>query len=100
MAHPKGTKTRKAKKNPIKPGQTQGEFEITSYGLPDIRKAEIEPKFVLSVDHFVIREDMGKAIKIEEEIIYHTKTIGPTAPPANFVPLDFLAYLIDLKHQG
>lgn len=26
--------------------------------------------------------------------------MGPVAPPVNFVPLDFLTYLIDLKHQA
>lgn len=28
------------------------------------------------------------------------KTIGPTAPPADFKPIEFLNYVIDLKHQA
>lgn len=28
------------------------------------------------------------------------KTIGPTVPPLIFISLDFLSYLIDLKHQA
>jgi hypothetical protein len=28
------------------------------------------------------------------------KTIGPTAPPADFKPVDFLNYVINLKHQS
>jgi hypothetical protein len=57
---------------------------IDPRGLPE----DIVPKTVEESKAF------DKAISI------FGKTIGPTAPPANFIPLDFLAYLIDLKHQA
>jgi hypothetical protein len=33
-------------------------------------------------------------------IAWHGKTVGPKAPPANFVPGDFLNYIISLKQQS
>jgi len=87
-------------------GQSLSGFALTSHGLPGLRKFRIDPKFLLQVDEAMIKteEDIEKALehqsKIESQIAVRGTTVGPTAPPANFVTLDFLSYLIDLKHQA
>ncbi|MFZ3073102.1 MAG: hypothetical protein WA162_07645 [Thermodesulfobacteriota bacterium] len=37
---------------------------------------------------------------VYSSIAYHGKTIGPTAPPANFIPVVFINYIISLKHEA
>ncbi|HLB02530.1 MAG TPA: hypothetical protein VJM77_05295 [Nitrospiria bacterium] len=90
------------------PGQSVSGYQITSRGLPGIRTFTAEPH--LEYDHLPIvppnetDEDLERykkdlaALKASESA--KGKTIGPTAPPANFVALDFLSYLVDLKHQS
>lgn len=88
----------------MKPGEEQGGFSFASEGLPGIVTAyfEGEPRV------FTIWKD-EPPLEIEAELDKFTifpmgavqrKTVGPVAPPAHFIPLDFLAYLIDLKHQA
>ncbi|MGH7274434.1 MAG: hypothetical protein ACREIQ_08265 [Nitrospiria bacterium] len=84
----------------IGPGQSLVGFEIISHGLPGMRVYEVKPDFVLSVEGFATKEDIEKSKAIKDQITFHGKTIGPTAPPAQFVALDLLSYLIDLKHQA
>lgn len=84
----------------IMPGHSLKGFEAVSEGLPGIRSFEVKPAFTLVVEGFVTKEDIEKSMAIKEQIKFRGKTIGPTAPPANFVLLDFLNYLIDLKHQA
>ena len=84
----------------IMPGQGSQEFELVSQGLPGIRLFEVKPFFILSLAGSIGPEDIKKADAIQKQITFHGTTVGPAAPPAQFVPLDFLTYLIDLKHQA
>lgn len=82
----------------IHPGKSLSGFAITSHGLPGIRSIIIEPKFKQTP----VPDGQGDAERldaIEKAITVTLKTLGPTAPPLNFTSLDFLSYLVDLKHQ-
>ncbi len=83
----------------ILPGQTLEGFQLTSYGLPGIRATEIQPGIDYDnlPDEF---EDPEKARELRDSLIFSTKTVGPKAPPKNFVPLEFLNYLITLLHDS
>lgn len=87
------------KKYRIMPGQSLDSFVIISRGIPFIRDVSIKPAWVLVVED-VTEEDIKKSEEIEKQITFKGKTIGPTAPPSDFKPLDFLNYIIDLKHQS
>lgn len=83
----------------ILPGQTLEGFQITSYGLPGVRVTEIQP----GIDWDNVPDEFASPVKARElrdSLIFSTKTVGPTAPPATFVPLEFLNYLITLLHDS
>ncbi|MBI5746985.1 MAG: hypothetical protein HZA13_08275 [Nitrospirae bacterium] len=93
----------------IMPGDTLSGLIMTTYGLPGIRDFRIDPKYIAEDEDLMKMFDLSKITEGEgtellftfyENISFKGKTIGPTAPPANFVALDFLSYLIDLKHQA
>lgn len=78
---------------------------LYSYGLPGIRKFTLNPFFIPvqgrdfpsnwspgQFQHWIMTD--GQAIN------FTGMTIGPYAPPANFVPVDFLNYIISLKQQA
>jgi len=94
-----------SERNLILPGQTQGGFVLTSYGLPGIRDTIVEPDYVVDMEDVpgeVFEEDRLKEYieGIEESIAYKGKTLGPTAPPADFKPFEFLDYIISMKHEA
>ncbi len=64
----------------IKPGMSQGGFELTSYGLPAIRDVWFKPKWVFMVaDHDAVTEaDREAAGQIEQDIKYQTVVLGPS----------------------
>lgn len=87
----------------IKPSETASGFIFrTSYGLPGVIDYYAEGNVPLP----------RCEEELEEDIIpgYHDltpygpgvvgKTIGPTAPPADFKPLDFLNSIINMKHEA
>lgn len=87
----------------IKPSETLSGFMFhTSFGLPGIVDFYVEgdaplPKCPegMAVDFIPGYHDLttyGPGIM--------GKIIGPTAPPADFKPLEFLNYIINLKHQA
>ncbi len=84
----------------IKPGGALDGFIIKSRGIPTIREISIKPWWVYVAEGYVSEEDEEKARRIEEEITYHGKTVGPTAPPEELVPVDFLQQIIGLKHEA
>lgn len=88
------------KTNRIMSGYSLDGFKLISRGIPSIRDVAIHPKWVLVVEGYVSEEDEEKARHIEEEITFRTKTIGPTAPPEELVPADFLQNIIDMKHEA
>ncbi len=88
------------KKYRIMPGQTLTGYVLISRGLPSIRNISVRPKWVLVVEGSVSEEDLEKSKRIEKEITFTGKTIGPTAPPTDFQPTAFLDYLVSLKHEA
>lgn len=64
----------------IKPGMSQGGFELTSYGLPSIRDVWFRPEWVFMVaDHDAVTlADREAAGQIEQNIKYQTVTLGPS----------------------
>jgi len=89
-----------SERNLILPNQTLEGFVATSYGLPSIREATLQPV----IDYDNLPEEYYGNIELtkqlQDSLTYHTKTIGPTAPPADFKPLDFLDYIISMKHEA
>lgn len=84
----------------IMPGQTLGGFTITSYGLPGIRDGMVEP----DIDYDNLPDEYWGNVELtkqlQDSLVYHIKTIGPTAPPADFKPADFLTSIINMKHDA
>ncbi len=81
----------------LKPGETLSGFTMTSRGLPGLRDFRIEPELIPPPEGEITREQIKE---VKDKVAFKGKTLSPTAPPANFVALDFLTYLIDLKHQA
>jgi hypothetical protein len=72
---------------------------LTSPGLPGIRSTELEP----GIDYENLPEEYSeeaKARQLRDRLIFTTVSVGPKAPPKDFVPLEFLNYLISLLHQS
>jgi hypothetical protein len=101
--------------NYIHPGEAKGGFQLTSYGLPGIRTAKIFAKTdILTAMENAFREafattpyeqmtfDQIRAINksVVNQTAIPVMTIGPTAPPQNFVPLEFVSYIIDLRQKA
>lgn len=84
----------------VAPGRNQDGYQLVSYGLPGIRKAEIQRAIDFDSLPDEYYDDPDLAIALQENLVFHTKTVGPKAPPATFVPLDFLDYLIALLHDS
>jgi hypothetical protein len=86
----------------MKPSTTTYGFLFqTSYGLPGIVDFYVEGESIarcpegMAVDFIPGYDDItpyGPGIV--------GKTVGPTAPPADFKPLDFLDYIISMKHEA
>lgn len=64
----------------IVPGTSLGGFQMISYGVPTIRKAQIIPLWMHIVDdHDAVPDaDRIEAGKIEQNIIFNTLTLGPS----------------------
>jgi hypothetical protein len=89
----------------IRPGETLGDFIIMSKGIPGIRRCIVSPRF--DVDElFPDIEDTTRTLtiaqmdSIREAVNFRGWTIGPTAPPLNFVPVIWIDTLISYKHQA
>lgn len=83
----------------ILPGRALEGFQLSSYGLPGIRMVRILP----DIDWDNVPEEFSdpeKARELRDGLIYGTKTVGPQAPPQDFVPIEFLNYLISLLHDS
>lgn len=85
-------------KSAILPDQRLGEFQITSYGLPGIRDFRIEPDLIPPSEESDITIEQIQ--EVEDKAAFKGKTLGPTAPPADFKPLDFLDHIISMKHEA
>src|SRR3990172_12819797 len=106
------SKTR-GKPSGIPPNSREGGFFFKSKGLPSIvdifffgerRKRFSGPSPTYDPDE--IHESFAKVFEslksqhpLTKEIVTR-KTVGPKAPPTPFVPIDFLNYIISLKHES
>ena len=94
----------KAAQYRISPGQSLSGFQISTRGLPGIKNFKIEPKLIPPSAGDT--EESGEPVSLEEyqavedKVAFKGKTIGPTAPPADFKPIPFLDYIISLKHEA
>ncbi len=84
----------------VPPGASKEGYQLTSPGLPGLRAAEIQRAIDFDALPEEYYEDADLAIELQDRLVFHTKTVGPKAPPATFVPLDFLDYLIALLHDS
>jgi hypothetical protein len=88
------------KANFIGPDNSLSGFVLMSRGIPSIRDVSVQPHWILVVDGYVSDEDIEESKRIEEEITFKGKTIGPTAPPVDLKPVDFLDNIIEMKHEA
>ena len=75
----------------ILPGQTLSGFALIGPGMPMIRKMEVSPKWTYVVPdvHVTDLVEEAKAAEVEEAIIFHTFTLGPSAQtPGTFAHWD------------
>jgi hypothetical protein len=84
----------------ILPGHTLQGFQLTSYGLPGIRATEILPDIDIENLPEEFDENPEAIRQLRQSLTFHTKTVAPKAPPATFVPIEFLNYLITLVHDS
>lgn len=93
----------------VVPGQKFEGFTLCSKGLPTIRAFKITPKIDKEAlypnvdeigDESKIAQIIDQMKQDEENAKYKGKTIGPTAPPADFKPVDFLNSIINMKHEA
>ena len=87
------------------PGETRDSLILMSKALTGIRAFEVQPNFNI-YEFFPNIEDTTANMSIEqmdsirEVVNYHGWTIGPTAPPINFIPSVWIDTLISYKHQS
>jgi hypothetical protein len=95
----------------IAPGKELAGFIMTSYGLPAIKIYKAEPHYIgddKDLDKFIKGLSEAERLKYAGEYIqafydsiaWKGMTIGPTAPSSDFKPLDFINYIINMKHEA
>jgi hypothetical protein len=99
----------------LEPGATIDSIVMTSHGIPALRSFVISPSYNPklpyeitlanedSIRRFIpepTEEEEAAFQRLLDSIKVRGVTIGPTAPPANFIPLFFLDTLISYKHQA
>jgi hypothetical protein len=93
----------------LKPGMSAAGFRLQSRGIPTIRDFSAEPSFDIG-EYYPDVEELSsdeEVVKVQEQVNKDTKainytgrTIGPTAPPANFKPIEFLDYIVSLRKDA
>jgi hypothetical protein len=90
--------------NAILPGQSLAGFEIMSKGLPSIRRCIVSPFFdfdsLFSEERFPSEKDIPNTDSIQNAVRFYGWTVGPTAPPIDFVPLAWLDTLSSYTTQS
>ncbi len=90
----------------IRQGQQVTGYVLSSRGIPGIKKFVAIPQFEVndyypSADEVSNPDSLAEKIDADREAIkFRGMTIGPIAPPANFVATVFLDTLISYKHQA
>lgn len=87
----------------VKPGDSLSGFLMMSRGLPGIRQFTASPRFDPTQylpdpdeypDSAVNVDSLGRTLN------YYGWTVGPTAPPENFIASSFIDTLVSYKHQA
>lgn len=93
----------------IMPSTTLTGLSMTTYGLPTIQDFKVHTKYIAEKEDILRMGISEKEFILNawkylnafyENIAWKGKTIGPTAPPADFKPFEFLNYIINLKHEA
>jgi len=90
----------------VKPGDTLSEIELTSKGLPGVRRLTVKPwfdetEFFPGIDDSMqIPWNFEKEDSIRNTVNYYGWTIGPTAPPINFVATVWCDTLLSYTRQS
>ena len=93
----------------VSPGQALDSLILTSKALPALRRIVVEPHLSQEVwraitpnleDTSATALTLQQSDSIKESLRFRGLTVGPSAPPANFVALSFLDTLISYKHQA
>lgn len=84
------------------PGKCLDSFVLSSPALPSIRNAKALSTYMATEEDIPEGEGSNPSWipQFYNNIAWHGNTIGPKAPPANFVPVDFLNYITSLKQQS
>ncbi len=91
----------------IQPGQSLSGLQMTTRGLPAIRQIVAKP--YIDVDTLTIKPpedqtDVQRYVSefdaLESSVSAKGLTVGPTAPPADFKPLEFLKTIQSYKDQA
>ena len=89
----------------IEPGQHATGIVMMSKGLPAVRRFLIKPDFNI-YEFFPDQEDTTSSMTDYQEdsilaaVNFHGLTVGPSAPPSLFVPLEFLDTLASYANQS
>lgn len=84
----------------IQPRESLTGHEMTSRGIPGIRSITLEPFFRQTPVDEATAENTERIKAIEKAIVVTLKTVGPSTPPKDFIPIEFLNYLITLLHDS
>lgn len=84
----------------IKPGSSLTDFSLSSYGLPGIRDILVAPAIDYDLLPPEYEGDVKKAMDLENRIKWMGKTIGPKAPPADFIAIKFIQYLTSIEEEA
>ena len=91
---------------PFKPGQERHGFVMSSKGLPSIRNFVAVPPFdpydlYPRIEEVDDPDSLNKVVEKDREAVkFRGNTIGPSAPPLNFIPTAWCDTLISYKHQA
>jgi hypothetical protein len=84
----------------ILPGYSLRGLILMSYGLPGLKDAELIP----AIDYDNLSEEYWENVELtsqlKESLVHRTKTVGPTAPPAEFDPIAFIDYILSLRVES
>lgn len=88
----------------IPSGQSLEGFSLKAHGLPGIVKGYFQGYVKMTEFKYEPPEAIDDAL---HEIAFNAdksfvsrKTLGPTAPPADFKPVSFIDYIISMKHEA
>ncbi len=95
----------------LKPKQSLNGFGLMSYGLPGMREFKADPALDVDAEYYPGEESVedaadpsdaiiAKIDELNDKVSFKGRTIGPTAPPANFQPVKFLDYIVSLKKDA